>query len=59
VTVDGDDTYAVMAPKPGYDSPFDMKSDEFVTLESQDNDESNIEATFNSVGGDITKTETC
>jgi hypothetical protein len=48
-----------MAPKPGYDSPFDMKSDEFVTLESQDNDESNIGATFNSVGGDITKTETC
>ena len=61
---DGVETYWIMAPKPGYEVPFDTRSDELMILTADvaDTDESLagvINAGFWNIGGDKFNTENC
>ena len=64
ITDDEEETYWIMAPRPGYDVPFDLRSDELVilTADAADTDAAIagvVEAQFWNIGGDKFNTETC
>jgi hypothetical protein len=66
----GDEVYWIMAPKPGYDVPFDLRSDELLVIYGPDQDflgirsgttisDSKLNADFWNIGGDEFNNELC
>ena len=51
--------YWVMAPKPGYEVPFDLGEDEMVILQGATADAAEVTAIFANVDGDKYKMEEC
>ena len=56
---DGAEYFWVMAPKPGYELPFDITKDELVVIQGDTSDAAAVSATFANIGGDRYKTEYC
>jgi hypothetical protein len=59
VDPEGNDVFWVMAPKPGYEAPFDLGADELVILEGETALAGEVTATFANIGGDVYKYEFC
>ena len=56
---EGVDYYWVMAPRPGYDVPFNVGEDELLILQGETADAASVIATFANVGGVKYEIETC
>ena len=59
VDPEGNDVFWVMAPRPGYEIPFDLGADESIILEGETADAAEVTATFANVDGDEYKMEMC